>query len=234
MLAIVPLFHANAWGLRYAVLMAGSDLLLPDRFLQPEPLPRMMAAVRPTFAAAVPTIWSGLLSTLEKNPQDISHLRTCVVGGAALPPSVMRTFADKYGVQLLHGWGMTELVPVARTPVLRWPWVTRKDVAVPAPHPPEFRRRAVGLARQGSKPVSGLATELGISESCLRNWMAQAETDENGSASRLTSAEKKELAELRKKRRKPASLRWRMRFSNARLPTSHGRTSSQSNLPAGP
>ncbi|MEV5301292.1 AMP-binding protein [Amycolatopsis methanolica] len=111
-LAIVPLFHANAWGLRYAVLMAGSDLLLPDRFLQPEPLPRMMAAVRPTFAAAVPTIWSGLLSTLEKNPQDISHLRTCVVGGAALPPSVMRTFADKYGVQLLHGWGMTEISPL--------------------------------------------------------------------------------------------------------------------------
>ncbi|WP_027929230.1 transposase [Amycolatopsis thermoflava] len=72
---------------------------------------------------------------------------------------------------------------------------------MPAPHPPEFRRRAIGLARQGSKPVSELAKELGISESCLRNWMAQAETDENGSASRLTSAEKKELAELQKKTR---------------------------------
>ncbi|WP_431875928.1 transposase [Amycolatopsis sacchari] len=72
---------------------------------------------------------------------------------------------------------------------------------MPAPHPPEFRRRAVELARQGSKPVAELAKELGISESCLRNWMVQADTDESGSASHLTSAEKKELAELRKKTR---------------------------------
>jgi transposase len=77
----------------------------------------------------------------------------------------------------------------------------RKDVLVPAPHPPEFRRRAVELARLGDKPVAPLAKELGISESCLRNWMAQADTDENGSATRLTSAEKKELAELRRKNR---------------------------------
>ena len=72
---------------------------------------------------------------------------------------------------------------------------------MPAPHPPEFRRRAVELARQGSKPVAELAKELGISESCLRNWMAQADADANGSANRLTSAEKKELTELRKKTR---------------------------------
>lgn len=72
---------------------------------------------------------------------------------------------------------------------------------MPAPHPPEFRRRAVELARQGSKPVAELAKELGISESCLRNWMAQDATDENGSTARVTSAEKKELAELRKKTR---------------------------------
>ncbi|MBX6724093.1 MAG: transposase [Dactylosporangium sp.] len=72
---------------------------------------------------------------------------------------------------------------------------------MPAPHPPEFRRRAVELARQGDKPVAVLAKDLGISESCLRNWMAQADTDENGSATRLTSAEKKELAELRRRNR---------------------------------
>jgi len=72
---------------------------------------------------------------------------------------------------------------------------------VPAPHPPEFRQRAVELARLGDKPVAALAKDLGISESCLRNWMAQADADENGSSARLTSAEKKELAELRKKNR---------------------------------
>ena len=72
---------------------------------------------------------------------------------------------------------------------------------MPAPHPPEFRQRAVELARLGGKPVAALAKDLGISESCLRNWMAQADADENGSSARLTSAEKKELAELRKKNR---------------------------------
>ncbi|MBB2506538.1 transposase [Amycolatopsis echigonensis] len=72
---------------------------------------------------------------------------------------------------------------------------------MPAPHPPEFRQRAVELARLGDKPVAALAKDLGISESCLRNWMAQADADENGSATKLTSAEKKELAELRRKNR---------------------------------
>jgi transposase len=73
---------------------------------------------------------------------------------------------------------------------------------VPAPHPPEFRRRAVELARQKTKPVAELAKELRVSESCLRNWMAQADVDDNGSATQLTSKEKKELAELRRDKRR--------------------------------
>jgi transposase-like protein len=75
-----------------------------------------------------------------------------------------------------------------------------KEVAMPAPHPIEFRQRAVELARKGDKPVAQLAKDLGVSESCLRNWMSQADTDDNGGA-KLSSAEKKELAELRKKAR---------------------------------
>ena len=73
---------------------------------------------------------------------------------------------------------------------------------MPAPHPREFRQRAVELARLGDKPVAAVAKDLGISESCLRNWMAQADADENGSATRLTSAEKNELAELRREKRR--------------------------------
>ena len=72
---------------------------------------------------------------------------------------------------------------------------------MPAPHPPEFRQRAVELARVGDKRVAVVAKDLGISESCLRNWMAQADADEYGSTTRLSSVEKKELAELRKKYR---------------------------------
>ncbi|MFG3621115.1 long-chain fatty acid--CoA ligase [Nocardia sp. NPDC047654] len=111
-LAIVPLFHANAWGLPYAALMSGSNLLMPDRFLQPGPLLEMMAAQKPSFAAAVPTIWGGVLAALAANPQDITHLRSVVVGGSAVPPSMMRTFEDSHGVRVLHAWGMTETSPL--------------------------------------------------------------------------------------------------------------------------
>jgi transposase len=79
---------------------------------------------------------------------------------------------------------------------------TRKDALVPAPHPPEFRRRAVELARERAKPIAEIAKDLRISESCLRNWLAQAEVDENGSDTQLTSKEKKELAELRRDKRR--------------------------------
>ena len=72
---------------------------------------------------------------------------------------------------------------------------------MPAPHPVEFRQRAVELARTADKPVGVLAKDLGISESCLRNWLAQADADDGGRPDRLTSAEKKELGELRRRNR---------------------------------
>ena len=76
-------------------------------------------------------------------------------------------------------------------------------MSVPAPHPPEFRRRAVELARERTKPVAELAKkDLRISESCLRNWLTQAEADEAGSETRLSSAEKKELTQLRRDKRR--------------------------------
>ena len=73
---------------------------------------------------------------------------------------------------------------------------------VPAPHPPEFRRRAVELARAGEQAVAAIAKDLGISESCLRNWMAQADADDGNDTERLTSDEKRELAELRREKRR--------------------------------
>ncbi|WP_067647005.1 long-chain fatty acid--CoA ligase [Nocardia harenae] len=111
-LAIVPLFHANAWGLPYAALMSGANVLMPDRFLQPGPLLEMMADQRPTFAAAVPTIWGGVLAGLAAAPQDISHLRSVVVGGSAVPPAMMKAFEERHGVKIVHAWGMTETSPL--------------------------------------------------------------------------------------------------------------------------
>ena len=72
---------------------------------------------------------------------------------------------------------------------------------MPAPHPPEFRQRAVELARQGTTPVSKIAKDLGISDSCLRNWMHQADADEHPGGKRLSGGEKREFAELRRRNR---------------------------------
>lgn len=107
-LAIVPMFHVNAWSLPYAALLSGASLLMPDQFLQAEPLLAMMAVERPTYAAAVPTVWNSLLAHLSTHPQDISHLREVVVGGSAAPPALMKSFEDLHHVRVVHGWGMTE------------------------------------------------------------------------------------------------------------------------------
>ncbi|MDT0301085.1 long-chain fatty acid--CoA ligase [Streptomonospora wellingtoniae] len=111
-LAVVPMFHAMSWGVPFATLMVGASLLLPDRFLQPGPLADMIQAERPTIAAAVPTIWQGLLEELESAPRDVSSLHSVVVGGSACPPSLMERFEEHYGVPVLHAWGMTETSPL--------------------------------------------------------------------------------------------------------------------------
>jgi fatty-acyl-CoA synthase len=113
-LAIVPMFHANAWGLVYAALMAGADLVMPERFLQAEPLVQLISSERPTIAGAVPTIWSDVLNYLDTNPgHDISSLGLVACGGSAVPLHLMKTFQEKYGVQIVQAWGMTETSPLA-------------------------------------------------------------------------------------------------------------------------
>ncbi|HEY0447787.1 long-chain fatty acid--CoA ligase [Actinophytocola sp.] len=110
-LVIVPQFHAMSWGLPYAALMVGASLIMPDRFLQPEPLAALIAAEKPTMAGAVPTIWQGLLAHLKHQPQDLAPLGRAVVGGSACPPSLMAAF-DELGVTIIHAWGMTETSPL--------------------------------------------------------------------------------------------------------------------------
>lgn len=113
-LTIVPMFHANAWGLVYAAFMAGADLLMPERFLQAEPLVQLIDAQKPTIAGAVPTIWNDVLNFLEANPTyDVSSLGLVACGGSAVPLHLMQTFEEKYGVQIVQAWGMTETSPLA-------------------------------------------------------------------------------------------------------------------------
>jgi fatty-acyl-CoA synthase len=118
-LPIVPMFHANAWGLPYAALMAGADLVLPDCHLDAQSLVDMIEKLRPTVAGAVPTIWNDVMHYLDNNPgHDVSSLRIVPCGGSAVPVSLMRTFEDKHGVQIRQLWGMTETSPMA---TMAWP-----------------------------------------------------------------------------------------------------------------
>ncbi|OFJ55138.1 fatty acid--CoA ligase [Mycolicibacterium grossiae] len=113
-LPIVPMFHANAWGLPYAALMAGADLLLPDRFTDAASLVHAIETHRPTLAAAVPAIWNDVATYLDREPgHDISSLRLISCGGSAVPVTLMRTFEERHGVLVQQAWGMTETSPVA-------------------------------------------------------------------------------------------------------------------------
>ncbi len=112
-LPVVPMFHVNAWGLPYACPMLGAKLVFPGPHLDAENLLDLMETEQVTFAAGVPTIWLGIAAALESKEKTWRlhpGLRT-VVGGAACPESLIRRF-DKAGVELLHGWGMTETSPV--------------------------------------------------------------------------------------------------------------------------
>jgi fatty-acyl-CoA synthase len=111
-LPVVPMFHANAWGLPYAALMAGASLVMPDRFLQAEPLVRIIEDERPTVSGAVPTIWNDLLRYAQEHSSDLSSLRLVPCGGSSVPESLMRAF-DELGVHIVQAWGMTETSPLA-------------------------------------------------------------------------------------------------------------------------
>ena len=112
-LVIVPQFHANAWGIPYAAFMAGADLVMPDRFLQAEPLVRAIEAEKPTMSGAVPTIWNDILNYLRANPgHDISSIKRIICGGSAVPRALMQAFDDELGITIIQAWGMTETSPL--------------------------------------------------------------------------------------------------------------------------
>jgi fatty-acyl-CoA synthase len=113
-LAVVPMFHANAWGLPYGAALAGADLILPDRFLAAEPLAKLIAAERPTQMGCVPTIFADLLRYADENPDvDLSSLTNAACGGSAVPRQLMKDFEERHDVSIFQAWGMTETSPVA-------------------------------------------------------------------------------------------------------------------------
>ena len=112
LLVVVPLFHANRWGLAYAALAAGASLMMPDRYLQGDPLAKFIQAEQITKGAGVPTVWNDLLLSMERTGTELPSCTMLMVGGAPCPPALMRAFHDRHHIDLIHGWGMTEMTPV--------------------------------------------------------------------------------------------------------------------------
>jgi fatty-acyl-CoA synthase len=110
---VVPMFHANAWGLPYAAALTGARQVFPGPNLAPEALAELIASERVTRTAGVPTIWQGMLEL--DPPPDLSTLVEIKCGGSAVPESLIRAFDRRFGVPIVQGWGMTETSPLAAT-----------------------------------------------------------------------------------------------------------------------
>jgi fatty-acyl-CoA synthase len=111
-LPVVPMFHANAWGLAYAAPMVGAKLVLPGKDLDGASLHTLIESEGVTISAGVPTVWLGLLNHVAKAGLSFSRMRRTVIGGAACPPAMLREFRDRHQVDVLHAWGMTETSPL--------------------------------------------------------------------------------------------------------------------------
>ncbi|MBV1901602.1 MAG: long-chain fatty acid--CoA ligase, partial [Kordiimonadaceae bacterium] len=109
---VVPMFHANAWGIPYAAAGAGAKMVLNGPIHDPETLHAIMLKEDVTITAAVPTIWLGMLKYLEATGKDCGKLEIVTIGGSAAPRYMIEAFQNKYGVRVNHAWGMTETSPL--------------------------------------------------------------------------------------------------------------------------
>ena len=112
---VVPMFHVNAWGLPYSVLLSGAKMVFPGAALDGKSLYELFETEGVTFSAGVPTVWLGLINYVVQNKLTFSTFRRTVIGGSACPPAMMDTLIDKLDVQVIHGWGMTEMSPLGTT-----------------------------------------------------------------------------------------------------------------------
>jgi acyl-CoA synthetase (AMP-forming)/AMP-acid ligase II len=113
MMPVVPMFHANAWSFAFSSLIAGAKMVMPGPKLDGASLYELLDSERVTCTAAVPTVWMMLLQHLEQNPAlTLSHLKRVIIGGSACPEALMKVFVEKYGADVIHAWGMTEMSPI--------------------------------------------------------------------------------------------------------------------------
>lgn len=111
-LPVVPMFHVNAWGIPYSAALTGCKLVFPGPSLDGKSVYELIEAEKVTYAAGVPTVWQMLLTHMQPNNLRFSTLNRTVIGGSACPPAMIEAFREKYGVEVLHAWGMTEMSPL--------------------------------------------------------------------------------------------------------------------------
>ena len=111
-LPVVPMFHVNAWGVPYAAPAIGAKLVFPGPHLDGKSLYELLESEKVSFSAGVPTVWLGLITYALQNKLKFTSLKRTVIGGSALPPAMMRTLENEFGIEAIHAWGMTELSPL--------------------------------------------------------------------------------------------------------------------------
>ena len=111
-LPVVPMFHANAWGIAFAGPASGAKLVMPGARMDGAAIYELIESEGVTFSAAVPTVWQGLLTHLRENGLRIPTVKKVLIGGSAVPESLIRAFQEEFGIEVLQGWGMTETSPI--------------------------------------------------------------------------------------------------------------------------
>ncbi|MFZ5643648.1 MAG: long-chain fatty acid--CoA ligase [Bacillota bacterium] len=141
-MAVVPMFHANAWGMPYAATWTGSKQVFPGPRPDPAVLCRLIQEEKVTVTAGVPTIWMGILQETEKEKYDFSSVKNFICGGSAVPLSLMKAFDERFGIPIIHAYGMTETSPLVtlsriKSYMEQWPseqqYGVRIKQGVPAP-----------------------------------------------------------------------------------------------------
>jgi fatty-acyl-CoA synthase len=140
-LPVVPLFHANGWSLAFSTPMVGATMVMPGAKLDGPSIYELLNSYKVSFTAAVPTVWLMLLQDLEKTGGKLPHLKRVVIGGSACPRAMTKTFQDKYGVEVVHAWGMTEMSPLGSLCTMKPEYAelageAKLDVAMKQGHPP--------------------------------------------------------------------------------------------------
>jgi fatty-acyl-CoA synthase len=138
---VVPMFHANCWGLALTCPMVGASMVMPGARLDGPSVYELLDRYKVTFTAAVPTVWLMLLQDLEKTGSMLPHLNRVVIGGSSCPRAMTQTFQEKYGVEVIHAWGMTEMSPLGSLCTIKPDYAelagdARLDVQMKQGHPP--------------------------------------------------------------------------------------------------